>query len=203
MQHISFLCLVHVVIEPKPQVSRGDLSRNTKKGKRGKHVCVDEGKRRIVKQTLVSSSATSNPSGFRSLSLTQRHESGTHSPPVLEIGSNPLNQSESSGKESELSLVADGREVVTDLPSSTASSECVGLEINRASSSEHNRRYIAFIGNIPFSATGDDVIEHFRKKGVRISEVRLLTKKAGGDSKGCCFAEFPSAKNLQASPTRV
>ena len=58
-------------------------------------------------------------------------------------------------------------------------------------------RYIAFIGNLPFSVTSGDIIAHFRKRGVVASEVRLLTKKNSEESRGCCFAEFPDAKTLQ------
>ena len=58
-------------------------------------------------------------------------------------------------------------------------------------------RYIAFIGNLPFSVTTGDIIAHFRKRGVVASEVRLLTKKNSEESRGCCFAEFQDAKTLQ------
>ena len=61
------------------------------------------------------------------------------------------------------------------------------------------RRYIAFIGNLPFSVTGEEVVEHFAKRGVRIVDVRLLTKRGSGESRGCCFVEFPNTKTLQAS----
>jgi hypothetical protein len=59
------------------------------------------------------------------------------------------------------------------------------------------RRYIAFIGNLPFSVTGDEIVEHFAKRGVKIMEARLLTKRGSGESRGCCFAEFPDTKSLQ------
>jgi nucleolar protein 6 len=64
-------------------------------------------------------------------------------------------------------------------------------------SSGRKVRYIAFIGNLPFTVTGDDIVEHFQKKGVNITEVRMLTKKGSGESRGCCFAEFRDAKSLQ------
>lgn len=59
------------------------------------------------------------------------------------------------------------------------------------------KRYILFLGNLPRSASQDDVIDHFSKKGVPIAELRLLTDKESGKSKGCAFAEFSSNRAMQ------
>ncbi len=59
------------------------------------------------------------------------------------------------------------------------------------------KRYILFLGNLPLGALQDDVIEHFSKRGVPITELRLLTDKESGKSKGCGFAEFSSDKAMQ------
>ena len=83
--------------------------------------------------------------------------------------------------------------------SNTAEKAGASLQTNEqgSKSSGKGRRYIAFIGNLPFTVTSDDITLHFRKKGVVMSEVRLLTDRESGQSRGCCFAEFPSAKILQ------
>ena len=60
-------------------------------------------------------------------------------------------------------------------------------------------RYILFIGNLPYTASQEDVIAHFEKRGVGIKEMRLLTRKESGKSRGCCFAEFADSTNLQVS----
>ena len=73
----------------------------------------------------------------------------------------------------------------------------------KTASPSGGRRYIAFVGNLPFTATREDIIEHFLKKGVRVTELRLLTKKGSDESRGCCFLEFPNAKTLQASHNNI
>ena len=59
------------------------------------------------------------------------------------------------------------------------------------------KRYILFLGNLPRGASQDDIIDHFSKRGVPITELRLLTDKESGKSKGCAFAEFSSNKAIQ------
>ena len=59
------------------------------------------------------------------------------------------------------------------------------------------KRYILFLGNLPRDASQDDIIDHFSKRGVAISELRLLTEKESGKSKGCAFAEFNGNKAMQ------
>ena len=59
------------------------------------------------------------------------------------------------------------------------------------------KRYILFLGNLPRGASQDDIIDHFSKRGVPITELRLLTDKESGKSKGCAFAEFSSNKAMQ------
>lgn len=66
-----------------------------------------------------------------------------------------------------------------------------------SSSTCFKKRYILFLGNLPRGASQDDVIDHFSKRGVPITELRLLTDKESGKSKGCAFAEFSSSKTMQ------
>lgn len=61
----------------------------------------------------------------------------------------------------------------------------------------NRKRYILFLGNLPHEASRDDIIEHFSKRGVPISELRLLTDRESGKSKGCAFAEFSSGRAMQ------
>ena len=66
-----------------------------------------------------------------------------------------------------------------------------------AADATDKKRYILFLGNLPHSATRDDIMEHFSKRGVPIAELRLLTDKETGKSKGYAFAEFSNAKSMQ------
>jgi nucleolar protein 6 len=84
----------------------------------------------------------------------------------------------------------------SDLTASDSDSDTEGGQVVGEFSGK-KRRYIAFIGNLPFSITGDEIVEHFAKRGVKIMEARLLTKRGSGESRGCCFAEFPDTKSLQ------
>ena len=59
------------------------------------------------------------------------------------------------------------------------------------------RRYILFLGNLSPASTHEDILSHFRKKGVPIKELRLLTHKDTGKSRGCAFAEFESDRVLK------
>lgn len=59
------------------------------------------------------------------------------------------------------------------------------------------KRYILFLGNLPHSASHDDIIEHFSKRGVPVMDLRLLTDRESGKSKGCAFAEFSNNKQMQ------
>ena len=65
------------------------------------------------------------------------------------------------------------------------------------------RRYILFVGNLPFTATPEDITGHFQKRGVPVKEVRMLTKKETGEPRGCCFLEFDSSKRLQVTMNAV
>ncbi|XP_068746234.1 uncharacterized protein [Montipora capricornis] len=56
--------------------------------------------------------------------------------------------------------------------------------------SKKRKRYILFIGNLPFTVKEEDVISHFRCTGKdNIKQFRLMTKRTG-ESKGCGFLEF-------------
>ena len=61
------------------------------------------------------------------------------------------------------------------------------------------KRYILFAGNLPYAASPEDICAHFQKRGVPVREVRMLTKKGSGESRGCCFLEFDSSKRLRVN----
>ena len=61
------------------------------------------------------------------------------------------------------------------------------------------KRYILFAGNLPYAASPEDISAHFQKRGVPVTEVRMLTKKGSGESRGCCFLEFDSSKRLRVN----
>ena len=58
-------------------------------------------------------------------------------------------------------------------------------------------RYILFVGNLPYDASAEDIVAHFDRRGVPMKDVRLLTKKESGESRGIAFAEFDNAKRMQ------
>ena len=68
---------------------------------------------------------------------------------------------------------------------------------SQAKKSTKKKRYLLFVGNVPKSASQEDVVSHFQKKGVPIVEFRLLTHKDSGNSKGCGFLELNSDKVMQ------
>lgn len=51
------------------------------------------------------------------------------------------------------------------------------------------RRYILFVGNLPYKASADDIKKHFRAAGE--ASVRLMTDKKTRKPKGFAFVEFP------------
>ncbi len=63
--------------------------------------------------------------------------------------------------------------------------------------SKQKRRYILFLGNLSIDATIEDILTHFKKKGVVIKELRLLTYKDTGKSRGCGFAEFTDDRSMK------
>ena len=70
-------------------------------------------------------------------------------------------------------------------------------EKHAGSSIKPKRRYILFVGHLPYEATAEDIADHFEKKGVQVKNLRLLTKKETGKSRGIAFVEFDSAKMMQ------
>jgi nucleolar protein 6 len=62
---------------------------------------------------------------------------------------------------------------------------------------QKKRRYLLFAGNLPQSASREEIVSHFERRGVRIAEFRLLSHKDTGKSRGCGFMEFCSEKDMQ------
>ncbi|XP_026190275.1 uncharacterized RNA-binding protein C365.04c [Cyclospora cayetanensis] len=59
-------------------------------------------------------------------------------------------------------------------------------------------RYVLFVGNLPLSASADEVRSFFgRKLQLFIKDVRLLTDKQTKAPKGCAFVEFNNKDALQ------
>lgn len=169
--------------------------RGDSKKEGGNPVSVDKGRPRVVKQTLVSS-ATST-AGFRQSS---QHTLETTRAANLPLSSSPPPHThEESDSSCEEGVLHDADMIAKTLAMSTNSHTEESHVSRDAKLTGKKTRYIAFIGNLPFTATTDDIVENFQKKGLKLLEVRLLTKKGSGESKGCCFVEFPDAKSLQAS----
>lgn len=49
-----------------------------------------------------------------------------------------------------------------------------------------------YIGNLPFSATEDDIREHFAKVG-EVHSVKIITDRETQKSRGFCFVEMDNA----------
>lgn len=59
------------------------------------------------------------------------------------------------------------------------------------------RRYIAFVGGLPYHTTQFDVKQFFgRTVGPNITSVRLLTERGSNKPRGCAFVEFGSKESL-------
>ena len=58
--------------------------------------------------------------------------------------------------------------------------------------------WTAFIGNMSFECTADEVKDFFSAENITANNVRLVTE-FGGKSKGFCYAEFPEAEMLRSA----
>lgn len=58
------------------------------------------------------------------------------------------------------------------------------------------KKYIIYIGNLPHSATKQDILEHFHMYSP--TACRLLTTRGSNESRGICFMEFGNANDMQA-----
>eukprot|EP00118_Oscarella_pearsei_P000363 m.4772 g.4772 ORF g.4772 m.4772 type:complete len:190 (+) comp11264_c0_seq1:10-579(+) len=63
---------------------------------------------------------------------------------------------------------------------------------------KNRNKYIVFLGNLPYKVTTDDIKNHFKKPG-NIRDVRLLTSKDTGESRGCAFVEFSDSRSYLLS----
>ncbi|KAF1975452.1 RNA-binding domain-containing protein [Bimuria novae-zelandiae CBS 107.79] len=87
---------------------------------------------------------------------------------------------------------ANGTEVQDKQPNGEASAAAEGEQ-----EADPNARFIVFIGNLPFTATKEDIEEHFAK--LKPFEVRLRTYKDTGKSMGCAFIEFERFDHMQTA----
>uniref|UniRef100_A0A0P4WGI1 RRM domain-containing protein n=1 Tax=Scylla olivacea TaxID=85551 RepID=A0A0P4WGI1_SCYOL len=55
------------------------------------------------------------------------------------------------------------------------------------------KKYVLFLGNLPFELTDDEVREHFKVVGDNIVRVTLMQLKKSGKGKGYGFIEFKDA----------
>lgn len=80
------------------------------------------------------------------------------------------------------------------LPKTTKSGD---LATTETPAKKTKRRYLLFVGNLPQTASQEDIVSHFEKRGVRIKDFRLLSHKDTGKSKGCGFMELFGIKGMQ------
>lgn len=62
---------------------------------------------------------------------------------------------------------------------------------------KEKKRYILFVGNLPYTADVSSVLEYFKKHGTPAKEARMLSDKTTGKSRGCCFVEFDTSRTQQ------
>lgn len=101
------------------------------------------------------------------------------------------------------SMMADGQNAASDVAASETdqSKELSGpnalfykklAEEKGPKASKKWDRHIVFVGQLPFSATEEQIREHFAKQGVEIDRVRMLTDKRTGKFRGTCFLDLPN-----------
>ena len=54
-----------------------------------------------------------------------------------------------------------------------------------------------YIGNLEFSVTEDELRQAIEEKGITVKEVKIITDKFSGKSKGFGFAEFETEEGAQ------
>ncbi|KAF5304799.1 hypothetical protein FQR65_LT07816 [Abscondita terminalis] len=61
----------------------------------------------------------------------------------------------------------------------------------------NQKRYVVYVGNIPYKSTVNDIRAHFKDVGP-VKDVRIITHK-DGKAKGFCFVEFKDSKTYEKS----
>ena len=56
-----------------------------------------------------------------------------------------------------------------------------------------------YVGNLPFSASEDDVRELFAQEGRQVTEVKLITDRDTGRPRGFGFVEMASSEDAEAA----
>lgn len=61
---------------------------------------------------------------------------------------------------------------------------------------KNQKRYILFVGNIPYDTNKDDLKDHFQKCG-QIKHIRIPTEKNSNKPRGFAYIEFEDAETYQ------
>ncbi|KAF2675159.1 hypothetical protein BT63DRAFT_420382 [Microthyrium microscopicum] len=93
------------------------------------------------------------------------------------------------------SKAAVGEEGENDADEAEPSAKRVKTDLGPQEVPPKKVRFIAFIGNLPYTATKEDVSKHFAS--VRPDAVRLMTHKDTGKSKGFAFIEFEAYDRMK------
>jgi nucleolar protein 6 len=66
-------------------------------------------------------------------------------------------------------------------------------------SEKQKKRFIVFVGNLPYDTTKEELEEHFKacKSRKELLDIRLLTKKGSNEPRGCAFVEFKSFEGMK------
>lgn len=88
----------------------------------------------------------------------------------------------------------------SDEPAAVLETSCTdGTVPSDSKATKEKKRYILFVGNLPYTADMSSVMEYFKKHGTPAKEVRMLSDKTTGKPRGCCFVEFDTSRTQQGA----
>ncbi|KAJ8924287.1 hypothetical protein NQ315_007080 [Exocentrus adspersus] len=87
-----------------------------------------------------------------------------------------------------------------DRPKSQKVGKELPLDLNQLKKSnliaQKQKRYVLFVGNIPYDTNRQDIIEHFKKSG-EIKDVRIQTEKKTSRPRGFAYVELANEESYQ------
>ncbi|XP_077993811.1 uncharacterized protein LOC144447609 [Glandiceps talaboti] len=68
--------------------------------------------------------------------------------------------------------------------------------VKQVNTKTKKHRMVLFVGNLPFNTTKEELEEHFSKTG-GVTEIRLITNKDTGESKGFGYVQFKNQQSFK------
>nr|XP_006824018.1 PREDICTED: uncharacterized RNA-binding protein C365.04c-like isoform X1 [Saccoglossus kowalevskii] len=88
-----------------------------------------------------------------------------------------------------------------DNTSSTSSDESdvktSTVTIIKGKKKKKSKPNVLFIGNLPYNTTKEEIMEHFKKAGGSVTDVRLITDKNTGQSRGFGYVDFDNFESVR------